>query len=86
MTEKTVRNDFSRGSIPAVVMRMALPLIAAQLVNVLYNVVDRIYIGHIPGICRSYPSFRRSPGFSDRAERRSALWHAAAATATRRPA
>ena len=50
MTEKTVRNDFSRGSIPAVVMRMALPLIAAQLVNVLYNVVDRIYIGHIPGI------------------------------------
>ena len=50
MTGKTVRNDFSRGSIPAVVMRMALPLIAAQLVNVLYNVVDRIYIGHIPGI------------------------------------
>jgi len=30
--------------------RMALPLIAAQLVNVLYNIVDRIYIGHIQGI------------------------------------
>lgn len=29
---------------------MALPLIAAQLVNVLYNIVDRIYIGHIEGI------------------------------------
>ena len=50
MTEKAVQNDFSKGSIPAVVMRMALPLIAAQLVNVLYNVVDRIFIGHIPGV------------------------------------
>ena len=50
MAEKNVQNDFSKGSIPAVVMRMALPLIAAQLVNVLYNVVDRIYIGHIPGV------------------------------------
>ena len=50
MAEKNVQNDFSKGSIPAVVMRMALPLIAAQLVNVLYNVVDRIYIGHIPNV------------------------------------
>ena len=50
MAEKNAQNDFSKGSIPAVVMRMALPLIAAQLVNVLYNVVDRIYIGHIPGV------------------------------------
>ena len=50
MTGKAVQNDFSKGSIPAVVMRMALPLIAAQLVNVLYNVVDRIYIGHIPNV------------------------------------
>ena len=50
MAEKNVQNDFSKGNIPAVVMRMALPLIAAQLVNVLYNVVDRIYIGHIAGI------------------------------------
>ncbi len=32
------------------VFRMALPAIAAQLVNLLYNIVDRIYIGHIPGI------------------------------------
>lgn len=41
-------NDFTQGAVPAVVTRMALPLIAAQLVNVLYNVVDRVYIGHIP--------------------------------------
>ena len=32
------------------IMGMAVPLIAAQLVNVLYNIVDRIYIGHIPVI------------------------------------
>lgn len=30
--------------------RMALPSVAAQLVNLLYNIVDRIYIGHIPTI------------------------------------
>lgn len=32
------------------IFRMALPAIAAQLVNLLYNLVDRIYIGHIPEI------------------------------------
>ena len=30
------------------VFRMALPAVAAQFVNLLYNIVDRIYIGHIP--------------------------------------
>lgn len=29
--------------------KLALPTVAAQLINMLYNVVDRIYIGHIPG-------------------------------------
>lgn len=32
------------------IFKMALPAVAAQLVNLLYNIVDRIYIGHIPGI------------------------------------
>ena len=32
------------------IFKMALPAIAAQFVNLLYNLVDRIYIGHIPGI------------------------------------
>ena len=32
------------------VFRMALPAVIAQIVNLLYNIVDRIYIGHIPGI------------------------------------
>lgn len=29
--------------------RLSIPAITAQLVNMLYNLVDRIYIGHIPG-------------------------------------
>ena len=32
------------------VFKMALPAVAAQFVNLLYNIVDRIYIGHIPEI------------------------------------
>ncbi|MDE6215533.1 MATE family efflux transporter [Bacteroides sp.] len=32
------------------IFKMALPTVAAQLVNLLYSVVDRVYIGHIPGI------------------------------------
>lgn len=31
-------------------MRLALPTIVAQIINVLYNIVDRIYIGHIPEV------------------------------------
>ena len=30
--------------------KLALPTIAAQLINMLYNIIDRIYIGHIPGM------------------------------------
>ncbi len=32
------------------VFRMALPAVAAQIANLLYGIVDRIFIGHIPGI------------------------------------
>ena len=32
------------------ILRMALPAVAAQFVNLLYAIVDRVYIGHIPGI------------------------------------
>ena len=32
------------------IFRMALPAVAAQFVNLLYAIVDRVYIGHIPGI------------------------------------
>ncbi len=42
-------NDFSKGSIWKNIILQALPLILAQLVQLLYNVVDRVYIGHLPG-------------------------------------
>ncbi len=45
---KQQQNDFARGSIPSNIMRLAIPMIFAQLINVLYNIVDRMYIGHIP--------------------------------------
>lgn len=31
-------------------MQLAVPAVVAQIINLLYNIVDRIYIGHIPGI------------------------------------
>ena len=37
-------------SIGKLIFSLALPAILAQLINVLYNIVDRIYIGHIPEI------------------------------------
>lgn len=42
------RNDFSRGSISRHIMAQAVPLMIAQILQLLYNVVDRIYIGHLP--------------------------------------
>ena len=38
------------GSIPRLLAQLAIPAIIAQIVNLLYNIVDRIYIGHIPDI------------------------------------
>lgn len=39
------------GSMPVgkLLLELAIPAITAQIINLLYNVVDRIYIGHIPG-------------------------------------
>lgn len=45
---KPVQNDFSQGSVGANIVRMAVPMTMAELLNVLYNIVDRIYIGKIP--------------------------------------
>ena len=43
------KNDFSQGSVSKNILALALPMTAAQLVNVLYSVVDRIYLGRLPG-------------------------------------
>ena len=42
------RSDFSQGSVWGNIMYQSLPLIVAQLVQLLYNVIDRVYIGHLP--------------------------------------
>ena len=42
------KNDFSQGSVVKNIMSLAVPMTLAQLINVLYNIVDRIYIGRIP--------------------------------------
>lgn len=41
--------DFSKGKVWQNIVAQSIPLILAQLVQLLYNVVDRIYIGHLPG-------------------------------------
>ena len=43
-------NNLGQGSVGKLLLRLAVPTITAQLVNALYNVVDRIYIGHIPEV------------------------------------
>ena len=50
--KKFMNNDQSfLGTEPVgrLLMRLAVPTVIAQLVNMLYNIVDRIYIGHMPG-------------------------------------
>ncbi len=48
MTVKT--NDFSKGSVKKLIIAQALPLTLAQTVQLLYNIVDRIYIGHLKDV------------------------------------
>lgn len=43
-------NNFAQGSVPRHIINLAGPMIVAQLINVLYNVIDRIYIGRIPDV------------------------------------
>ena len=42
-------NDFSRGSILKHILKLAVPMTVAQLITMLYNVVDRVFIGRISG-------------------------------------
>lgn len=49
---KERKNDFSKGSIARSILSLAVPMTVAQLTVVLYNVVDRMFIGHIPDVGR----------------------------------
>ena len=50
MNMKAKTQDMGSGSIPKLLAQLAIPAVIAQVVNLLYNIVDRIYIGHIPEI------------------------------------
>lgn len=47
MKKETKKQDLGTGSISGLMIKLAVPTIIAQIVNLLYNMVDRIYIGHI---------------------------------------
>ena len=51
MKQKQIQNqtDFASGSVRQHILAQAIPLCFAQLIQLLYNIVDRIYIGHLPG-------------------------------------
>ena len=50
MQNQNNTNPMETGSIPKLLAQLAIPAVVAQVINLLYNIVDRIYIGHIPGI------------------------------------
>jgi Na+-driven multidrug efflux pump len=49
LTDKNKTGDFSKGSLLENILRLAGPMTLALLINVLYSVVDRMYIGHLAG-------------------------------------
>lgn len=49
-TKEKKAQDLGADNIGRLMFSLAVPAITAQVVNMLYNIVDRIYIGHIPGI------------------------------------
>ena len=47
--DRIQQTDFSSGSVRRSILAVAAPMMIAQVLNLLYNIVDRIYIGKIPG-------------------------------------
>ena len=46
--KKKHTNDFGRDPIPRLVLRVSVPFMVAQFVNVFYSIADRIFIGNLP--------------------------------------
>ena len=42
------KGDFSKGSVPKIIMKLSIPIFLAELVHIAYNIVDRAFIGRIP--------------------------------------
>ena len=47
---KMKRIDFENGTVVGNILGAALPMLVAQILNLLYNIVDRVYIARIPGV------------------------------------
>ena len=50
MAQTQQKQDMGTGNVKKLLLQLMIPAVVAQVVNLLYNIVDRIYIGHIPGI------------------------------------
>ena len=50
MNSKSNAQAMETEKIPRLLAQLAIPAVVAQIINLLYNIVDRIYIGHIPGV------------------------------------
>ena len=48
--ENKAKGNFGEGNVTHLILKLALPIMAAEVVHVLYNIVDRIFIGHLPGV------------------------------------
>ena len=50
MNSKSTSQAMETEKIPRLLAQLAIPAVVAQIINLLYNIVDRIYIGHISGV------------------------------------
>ena len=50
MNSKSNSQAMETEKIPRLLAQLAIPAVVAQIINLLYNIVDRIYIGHISGV------------------------------------
>ena len=44
------KTELGSGNVRSLLLKLAIPAVVAQVINLLYNIVDRIYIGHIPEV------------------------------------
>ena len=49
LNQTNVSNELAAAPVGKLLFKLAVPTVIAQLVNLLYNIVDRIYIGQMPG-------------------------------------
>lgn len=81
-THKT-EEQLATAPIGRLMLKLAVPTVAARLINMLYNIVDRIYIGHIPevgstaltGVGITFPIITLVSAFAAFAGQGGAPWH-----------